>query len=145
MSKSSPPTKSSSRVCSRRTGITALLSVCAALLPLNVMADEADMPPPQKVPKKRKAKPVAQPQRSEQAEIESLLREMEFLRERAQSLQGRYGRSGNGKIRFNYDALIAQMRTTEAGIRDYLNARIDVIHTTPPPTVGGSLIRVRPN
>ena len=91
-------------------------------------------------------KPAAVPLRGEQAEIESVLRELEYVRERVQALQGKYGRAtGNAKIRFNYPALVAQLRTTEADIADFLNARIDVIHTTPPPTVGGSLIRVRPN
>ncbi|MDO4643128.1 MAG: RAQPRD family integrative conjugative element protein [Cardiobacteriaceae bacterium] len=86
------------------------------------------------------------PTHSEQAEIESVLREMEFLRERVQALQKHYGTPRSGqKIRFNYDALLSQMRTSEAGIREFLNARINEIHVNPPPAVGGSLIRVRPN
>lgn len=85
---------------------------------------------------------------SEQAEINAILRELEYLRERAIALEAQFGKSGRDatqKIRFNYQALIAQLRATENGIRDYLNARIDVIHTTPPEPVTGELYRVRRN
>lgn len=91
-------------------------------------------------------KPAAVPLRGEQAEIESVLREIEYVRERVQALQGKYGRAtGNAKIRFNYAALIEQLHTTEGGIREFLNARIDAISTTPPQPVGGSVYFVRPN
>jgi hypothetical protein len=91
-------------------------------------------------------KPAAVPLRGEQAEIESVLRELEYLRERVQALQGKYGRAtGNAKIRFNYPACIEQLRVTEGNIRDFLNARIDVITTTPPQPVKGNLHFVRPN
>ena len=91
-------------------------------------------------------KPAAVPLRGEQAEIESVLREVEYLRERVQALQGKYGRAtGNAKIRFNYAACIAQLHATENNIREFLNARIDVISTTPPQPVSGSLHFVRPN
>jgi len=90
--------------------------------------------------------PAAVPLRGEQAEIESVLRELEYVRERVQALQGKYGRAtGNAKIRFNYPACIEQLRVTEANIRDFLNARIDVITTTPPQPVKGDLHFVRPN
>lgn len=85
---------------------------------------------------------------SEQAEINAILREIEYLRERVLALEAKFGKSGGNatqKIRFNYQALIAQLRATENGIRDYLNARIDVIHTTPPEPVTGELYRVRRN
>lgn len=91
-------------------------------------------------------KPAAVPLRGEQAEIESVLREVEYLRERVQALQGKYGRAtGNAKIRFNYAACIAQLHATENNIREFLNARIDVISTTPPQPVSGSVYSVRPN
>ena len=71
---------------------------------------------------------------------------MEYLRERVQALQGKYVRAtGNAKIRFNYAACIAQLRATENNIREFLNARIDVISTTPPLPVSGSVYSVRPN
>ena len=74
-------------------------------------------------------KPAAVPLRGEQAEIESVLRELEYVRE----------------IRFHYPACIEQLRVTEGNIRDFLNARIDVITTTPPQPVKGDLHFVRPN
>ena len=79
-------------------------------------------------------KPAAVPLRGEQAEIESVLRELEYLRA-----------TGNAKIRFNYPACIEQLRVTEGNIRDFLNARIDVITTTPPQPMKGNLHFVRPN
>ena len=109
-----------------------------ALLPALLLAAQADA--------KGAKKPAAVPLRGEQAEIESVLREVEYLRERVQALQGKYGRAtGNAKIRFNYAACIAQLRATENNIREFLNARIDVISTTPPQPVSGSVYSVRPN
>ncbi|WP_314909452.1 RAQPRD family integrative conjugative element protein [Cardiobacterium hominis] len=94
----------------------------------------------------KQKKTASVPLRSEQAEIESVLREIEYVRERVQALQGKYGQvTGNAKIRFNYAALIEQLRTTEGGIREFLNARIDVITTTPPQPLKSDLSRVRPN
>ena len=91
-------------------------------------------------------KPAAVPLRGEQAEIESVLREIEYLRERVQALHNQYGnKTGNAKVRFNYNALIAQLHATENSIREFLNARIDVITTTPPQPVKGDLYFVRPN
>lgn len=148
MPKFSPPTKPSERACSRRAGLTALLSVCAALLPLSATADEADMPPEPKTPKKqkRRAKPAPLPTRGEEAEIESVLRELAYVRERVQSLERKYSRATAGaKIRFNYPALVAQLRTTEDDIASFLNARIDVITTRPPTPRQSTLFYVRPN
>lgn len=94
----------------------------------------------------KQKKPAPVPLRAEQAEIESVLREIQYVRERVQALQGKYGRvTGNAKIRFNYAACIAQLHATENNIRDFLNARIDVISTTPPQPVSGSVYSVRPN
>ena len=42
-------------------------------------------------------------------------------------------------------ALEQQLRATENNIREFLNARIDVISTTPPQPVSGSVYSVRPN
>ena len=109
-----------------------------ALLPALLLAAQADA--------KGTKKPAAVPLRGEQAEIESVLRELEYVRERVQALQGKYGRAtGNAKIRFNYPACIEQLRVTEGNIRDFLNARIDVITTSPPQPVKGDLHFVRPN
>lgn len=109
-----------------------------ALLPALLLAAQATA--------KGAKKPAAVPLRGEQAEIESVLREVEYLRERVQALHGQYGnKTGNAKIRFNYAACIAQLRATENNIREFLNARIDVISTTPPQPVSGSVYSVRPN
>lgn len=82
----------------------------------------------------------------EHAEIESVLREIEFLKERVQALQSKYERlAGKRKIRFNYRALLDQLTVTGNGIRDYLNARIDAIHLTPPQPLARDLTTVRAN
>ena len=68
------------------------------------------------------------------------------MRERVQSLERKYApATRKAKIRFNYPALIAQLRTTEADIADFLNARIDVITTRPPTPRQNTLFYVRPN
>lgn len=81
---------------------------------------------------------------SEREEIVAVLRELEFIRERVQALSRKHGQSRE-KIRFNYQALLEQLRATENGIRAYLNAQIDVIHTQPPKPVDQQLYRVRKN
>ena len=124
---------------------TRRLLLAALCLPLVARADEADMPPPvKKAPKKRRADPATLPTRSEEAEIESVLRELAYVRERVQSLERKYA-TRKAKIRFNYPALVAQLRTTEADIADFLNARIDVITTRPPTPRQNTLFFVRPN
>lgn len=83
---------------------------------------------------------------TEQAEINAVLREIEYLREHVAMLAEKYGKkSKDAKIRFNYQALIEQLITTENGIRAYLNAEIDVLHLTPPKPVEGNMVRVRRN
>lgn len=126
---------------------TRRLLLAALCLPLVARADEADMPPPvKKAPKKRRADPATLPTRSEEAEIESVLRELAYVRERVQSLERKYASATRkAKIRFNYPALVAQLRTTEADIADFLNARIDVITTKPPTPRQSTLFYVRPN
>ena len=83
-------------------------------------------------------------QTAEREEIVAVLRELEFIRERVQALAQKHGQS-KAKIRFNYQALLEQLRATENGIRAYLNAEIDTIHTQPPKPVDQELFRVRRN
>lgn len=80
----------------------------------------------------------------ERSDIAALLRELEYLRERVEAMAQK--NSGNtAKIRFNYWALLEQMKVTENGIRAYLNAQIDSIHLTPPKPLDSSLYGVRRN
>lgn len=81
---------------------------------------------------------------SEREEILAVMRELEFIRERVQALSRKYEHNQE-KIRFNYQALLEQLRATENGIRAYLNAQIDVIHIQPPKPVDKPLYRVRKN
>lgn len=81
---------------------------------------------------------------SEREEIVAVLRELEFIRERVQAMSRKHAQNRE-KIRFNYQALLDQLRATENGIRAYLNAQIDVIHTQPPKPVDQQLYRVRKN
>lgn len=82
---------------------------------------------------------------SEREEIVAVLRELEFIRERVQALSRKHGGQSREKIRFNYQALLDQLRITENRIRAYLNAQIDVIHLRPPQPVDQQLYRVRKN
>ena len=88
--------------------------------------------------------PVNPAHAGEREEIVAVLRELEYLRERVLALSRKHG-SSKAKIRFNYLALLEQLRATENGIRAYLNAEINVIHTRPPQPVDQELFRVRKN
>lgn len=81
---------------------------------------------------------------AEREQIDSLLKEITYLKEVAIQMQKTYG-ARNAKIRFNYQALIAQLTATENGIKEYLNARAEQIYLTPPAPLNRQLFEVRKN
>ncbi|MCB1713531.1 MAG: hypothetical protein KDK04_24425 [Candidatus Competibacteraceae bacterium] len=79
---------------------------------------------------------------SQQAEIQALVNELDYLIEYSEQLAQRY-REDDAPIRFNYAALLAQLRTTRARTAAYLNEQHRLVHPAPPGTVDRSLTRRR--
>lgn len=71
-------------------------------------------------------------QAEQRKDIDSLIREIEYLIEVSRQLQHRYG-GDTSRIRFNYPALIAQLEAARNGARAYLETDITELHATPPP------------
>lgn len=78
----------------------------------------------------------------QQAAIDALIKDLDYLISYAEELQNRY-RKDRAPVRFNYSALLEQLRTTRARTADYLNESHTVVHTAPPPRVKTPLTRRR--
>lgn len=78
----------------------------------------------------------------ERTEIEAFIKELDYLIEVSQGMKSRYARNG-GRVRFNYDALTKQLRTTRARTADYLNSKGESINRAPPKTLNDNLIRIQ--
>ena len=76
------------------------------------------------------------------AAIDALIKDLDYLISYAEELQNRY-RNDRAPVRFNYSALLEQLRTTRARTADYLNESHTVVHTEPPPSVKTPLTRHR--
>lgn len=78
----------------------------------------------------------------QQAAMGALIKDLDYLISYAEELQNRY-RKDRAPVRFNYSALLEQLRTTRARTADYLNESHTVVHTAPPPSVKTPLTRRR--
>ncbi len=81
-------------------------------------------------------------QSGQQAAIEALIGELDHLIDRAEALAREY-RDDDAPVRFNYPALIEQLRATRNRSAAYLNAVHTVVHAAPPGTVDRSLTETR--
>lgn len=77
---------------------------------------------------------------SQQAAIDALIKDLDYLISYAEKLEHRY-RNDRAPVRFNYNALLEQLRTTRSHTADYLNESHTVVHTEPPPSVKTPLTR----
>jgi hypothetical protein len=78
----------------------------------------------------------------QQAAIGALVQDLDYLIGYVEHLQNRY-RQDPAPVRFNYPALLEQLRTTRQRTADYLNERHTVVHAAPPPPVQTSLTKRR--
>jgi hypothetical protein len=78
----------------------------------------------------------------QQVEIHALIQELDYLIDHAERLAARYGRD-TAPIRFNYRALLEQLRLTRDRSAAYLNEAHAVVHAAPPRPAGASLARRR--
>ncbi len=81
---------------------------------------------------------------AERADIYQVLKEIDYIEEVITQLKKKY-QNNRGKVRFNYDAMLAQLRAIQSGTIEYLNNDIQTLHATPPKTVERVLYRVRKN
>ncbi|SUO96662.1 RAQPRD family integrative conjugative element protein [Suttonella ornithocola] len=79
----------------------------------------------------------------QQRDIAEIVKELNYLIEVTKQLQINYKEDGS-KIRFNYVALIAQLRAARDGAQEYLNDNLMELHTAPPPVIKSSMTKVAP-
>jgi hypothetical protein len=78
----------------------------------------------------------------QQAEIHALVQELDYLIEYTERLARNYADDA-APVRFNYPALLAQLRMTRARSAAYLKEVRTVVHPAPPPPVAASLTQRR--
>lgn len=78
----------------------------------------------------------------ERTEIHALIKELDYLIEVSTQMKARYGRNQQ-RVRFNYDALINQLKATRGRSAEYLNAKGETIHRAPPRTLDQDMIRIQ--
>ncbi len=78
----------------------------------------------------------------QQAEIHALIQEFDYLIDHAQRLAARHA-GDRAPIRFNYPALLAQLRLTRDRAAAYLNEAHQTVLQAPPPPDVASLTRRR--
>ncbi len=81
---------------------------------------------------------------NERNDISLLLKEINYLEEVVLKLRKK-NRNNSSKVRFNYDAMLAQIEALKQGTIIYLNHDIRAIHDAPPNTVKKPLTKVRKN
>lgn len=82
--------------------------------------------------------PAAGQDARQQAEVAALVQELDYLISRAGQLARRYGRDA-APVRFDYGALLEQLRLTRSRAEAYLNESHALARATPPRPEGGSL------
>jgi len=78
----------------------------------------------------------------QQAEIHALVQELDYLIEYAERLAQKY-RNDDAPVRFNYPALLEQLRMTRMRSAAYLKEVQTVVHPAPPAPVATSLTERR--
>lgn len=79
---------------------------------------------------------------AQRRDIDAVVKELDYLIEVTRQLHHKYRRD-NSKIRFNYAALLAQLRTARDGVREYLNDDLLELHSAPPMPVKSQLTTTR--
>ena len=88
----------------------------------------------------REARPA--PPGRQQADKGAVIAELDYLIEHVEALAARY-RGDNTPVRFNYPALLEQLRLTRAASAQYLNEAHAVVHAAPPRPANATLIQRR--
>ncbi len=83
-------------------------------------------------------------QANERNDINQVLKEVNYLQEVVRQLKYKH-RNNRGKVRFNYDAMLAQLTAIRRGTEEYLNNDIKTLHVKPPAVVNPMLTKVRKN
>ncbi|GBU09000.1 hypothetical protein AwWohl_01380 [Gammaproteobacteria bacterium] len=80
---------------------------------------------------------------SEHADINSLIKELDYLIEFSSKMQADYGKNRSSRVRFNYAALIKQLKVTRANTAAYFNETGDSIRTSPPQVLDRDLYKIK--
>lgn len=67
-------------------------------------------------------------------DIAAVVKELDYLIETTQQLQRKHG-GDKSRIRFNYSALLAQLKAARDGANAYLAQEVMEMHAAPPPVV----------
>ena len=84
--------------------------------------------------KKRTARVPRASGNAQARDIDALVGEIDYLIEVARNLQHKYG-GDTSRVRFNYNALIAQLTAARDGSLAYLEAEVMELHAAPPAVV----------
>lgn len=78
----------------------------------------------------------------EREEIQAMVKELDYLIEVAARMQKDYGNQRNQRVRFNYTALINQLKTTRQNTAAFFNERGESIQQNPPAVIDQDLYRI---
>ena len=78
----------------------------------------------------------------EREEIEAMVKELDYLIEVAVKMNKDYGSQRNQRVRFNYTALINQLKTTRQNTAAFFNERGESIQKNPPAVIDQDLYRI---
>ena len=78
----------------------------------------------------------------EREEIEAMVKELDYLIEVAVKMNKDYGNQRNQRVRFNYTALINQLKTTRQNTAAFFNERGESIQKNPPAVIDQDLYRI---
>ena len=78
----------------------------------------------------------------EREEIQTMVKELDYLIEVAVKMQKDYGSQRNQRVRFNYTALINQLKTTRQNTAAFFNERGESIQRNPPAVIDQDLYRI---
>ena len=78
----------------------------------------------------------------EREEIQAMVKELDYLIEVAVKMQKDYGSQRNQRVRFNYTALINQLKTTRQNTAAFFNERGESIQQNPPAVIDQDLYRI---
>ena len=81
-------------------------------------------------------------QAGEREEIQAMVKELDYLIEVAVKMQKDYGSQRNQRVRFNYTALINQLKTTRQNTAAFFNERGESIQRNPPAVIDQDLYRI---
>lgn len=79
----------------------------------------------------------------ERSDVQALVKELDYLIEVSVKMQRDYGKQRQQRVRFNYQALINQLKTTRQNTAAFLNEKGTSIQTAPPAIIDHDLYNIK--